>query len=153
MTFQRKLLLKTKNNGEWNDLTESVRNLVSESGIQCGMVNVFNVGNSAAIGTIEFESGLREDFCRLIERLIPNQGGNGTEHALPNDNGPNDNGPNGNGQDGNGRSQLQASLLGQEVTIPVQQGQMVLGSWQQIFHLECDTKPRIREIMVTVCGD
>ncbi|MEE2640527.1 MAG: secondary thiamine-phosphate synthase enzyme YjbQ [Planctomycetota bacterium] len=148
MTFQRKLLLKTKNNGEWNDLTESVRNLVSESGIQCGMVNVFNVGNSAAIGTIEFESGLRADFCRLIERLIPNQGENDTEHALPNGNGPN-----GNGQDGNGRSQLQASLLGQDITIPVQQGQMVLGSWQQIFHLECDTKPRIREIMVTVCGD
>ena len=55
--------------------------------------------------------------------------------------------------DGNGHSHLQATWLGPEITVPVSRGQPVLGTWQQIFHLECDVKPRDRRIVVTVMGD
>jgi secondary thiamine-phosphate synthase enzyme len=55
--------------------------------------------------------------------------------------------------DGNGHSHLQATLMGQGLTVPVADGQPVLGTWQQIFYLECDVKPRQREIVVTVTGE
>jgi len=55
--------------------------------------------------------------------------------------------------DGNGRSHLQATLLGPSLTVPLSAGRLVLGTWQQIFHLECDIKPRRRTIVVTVVGE
>lgn len=138
MTHQTKLLLKTMNQGDMCDLTEKVKDVVAESGIQVGMVNVFNVGSTGAIGTIEFEPGLQEDFPAMLNRLIPESSEYGHEQRW---------------QDGNGHSHLQASTIGPEVTIPIRDGQMSLGTWQQIFHLECDVKPRIRDIIVTVYGD
>lgn len=138
MTHQTKLLLKTMNQGDMCDLTDKVKDVVAESGIQVGMVNVFNVGSTGAIGTIEFEPGLQEDFPAMLNRLIPESSEYGHEQRW---------------QDGNGHSHLQASTIGPEVTIPIRDGQMSLGTWQQIFHLECDVKPRIRDIIVTVYGD
>jgi secondary thiamine-phosphate synthase enzyme len=55
--------------------------------------------------------------------------------------------------DGNGHSHLQATLLGPSLTVPVKEGKLVLGTWQQVFHLECDVKPRRRAITITVMGD
>ena len=55
--------------------------------------------------------------------------------------------------DGNGHSHLQASSLGPDLTVPIRGGSLVLGTWQQIFHLECDVKPRQRSIVVTVMGE
>ena len=138
MTFQTKLLLKTMKNGDMCDLTEKVREAVTQSGVQTGMVNVFNIGSTGAIGTIEFEPGLQKDFPEMLNRLIPESDDYGHEQKW---------------QDGNGHSHLQATTLGPEVTVPITDGQMALGTWQQIFHLECDVKPRIREIIVTVYGD
>ena len=126
------------NQGDMCDLTDKVKDVVAESGIQVGMVNVFNVGSTGAIGTIEFEPGLQEDFPAMLNRLIPESSEYGHEQRW---------------QDGNGHSHLQASTIGPEVTIPIRDGQMSLGTWQQIFHLECDVKPRIRDIIVTVYGD
>jgi thiamine phosphate synthase YjbQ (UPF0047 family) len=48
---------------------------------------------------------------------------------------------------------LQATLLGPSLTLPIRNGKLVLGSWQQVFHLECDVKPRRRTIVVTVIGE
>ena len=55
--------------------------------------------------------------------------------------------------DGNGHSHLQATLMGPSLTVPIAQGRLVLGTWQQIFHLECDNKPHRRRIVVTVMGE
>ena len=55
--------------------------------------------------------------------------------------------------DGNGHSHLQATTVGPGITVPVADGAPLLGTWQQIFHLECDVKPRRREIVVTVIGE
>ena len=55
--------------------------------------------------------------------------------------------------DGNGHSHVRAALLGPSLTVPFVNGDLTLGTWQQIFHLECDVKPRRRTIVVTVMGD
>ncbi|MEC9091475.1 MAG: secondary thiamine-phosphate synthase enzyme YjbQ [Planctomycetota bacterium] len=138
MTLQKKLLLKTQKNGDMCDLTEKVKQIIRESDVQTGLVNIFNVGSTAAIGTIEFEPGLKKDLPALLNRLIPQSNEYGHQENL---------------QDGNGHSHLQATTLGPELTLPIVEGEINLGTWQQIFHLECDVKPRIREIIVTVHGD
>lgn len=138
MTFQKKLLLKTIKNGDMFDITSKVAEIVSESKIKVGMVNVFNVGTTAAIGTIELEPGLKNDFTEAVNRLIPKS----DDYRYAD-----------SAEIGNAHSHIQATALGCEVTIPICDGEMMLGNWQQIFHLECDEKPRIRDIVVTVYGD
>jgi secondary thiamine-phosphate synthase enzyme len=121
-----------------HDLTEVIRSIVAKSGIRAGIVQVFNVGSTAAIGAIEFEPGLQKDLPAMLGRLIPPSRSYGHEQAW---------------HDGNGHSHLQATLLGPSLSVPVSSGEPVLGTWQQIFHLECDIKPRRREVVVTVVGE
>ena len=120
-----------------HDLTSEVEFIVRESGVETGIVHLFNVGSTAVVGTIEFEPGLEGDFPAMLDQLIPPSMKYGHEQAW---------------HDGNGHSHLQASLVGPSLTVPIAEGRMVLGTWQQIFHLECDIKPRNREIVVTVIG-
>ena len=101
-------------------------------------MSVFNSGSTAAIGTIEFEPGLRKDLQEALDRLLPPSRDYGHEQAW---------------HDGNGHSHLQATLLAPSVTLPVSEGKLVLGTWQQIFLLECDVRPRQRTITVTVMGE
>lgn len=117
------------------DLTDRVQQVIRDSGIQVGMVNVFNVGSTGAIGTIEFEPGLKQDLPAILNRLIPPSQDYGHEQTW---------------HDGNGHSHLQATWLGPELTVPIAGGKAILGTWQQIFHLECDNKPRSRQVIVTV---
>ncbi len=121
-----------------HDLTEQVGAAVATSGIQTGTVNVFNVGSTGAIGTIEFEPGLQQDLPNLLDKLIPPSRNYGHEQAW---------------HDGNGHSHLQATLLGPSLTVPIVSGKPVLGTWQQIFHLECDVRGRQRTVVITVVGD
>ncbi len=119
------------------DITQAVVEVVARSGVQTGVVHLFNIGSTAALGTIEFEPGLQSDFPEMLDRLIPPS--RDYEHELT-------------WHDGNGHSHLQASLLGPALSVPIAQNRPVLGTWQQIFHLECDNKPRQREIVVTIWG-
>jgi Uncharacterised protein family UPF0047 len=75
MVFQRELKLRTNNSGEMHDLTGEVSRIVSESGVHTGIVQIFNVGSTGAIGAIEFEPGLTQDLPALLRRLIPPQPG------------------------------------------------------------------------------
>jgi len=120
------------------DLTERVSDIVRNSKISNGLAHVFTVGSTGAIGTVEFEPGLQRDLPEMLDRLIPPSREYGHEQAW---------------HDGNGHSHLQATLLGASLTVPVANGSPVLGTWQQIFHLECDVRPRQRTIMVTVLGE
>ena len=138
MSYQEQIVVHTRGHGEMHDLTEQVASIVSSSGIQTGTVNVFNVGSTAAIGTIEFEPGLEKDLPAILDKLIPPSRSYGHEQAW---------------HDGNGHSHLQATLLGPSLTVPITEGKLVLGTWQQIFHLECDVRGRQRTIVVTVLGD
>jgi secondary thiamine-phosphate synthase enzyme len=138
MAYQRQLSLRTSGHGHMQDLTRQVTEIVAQSGIRTGIVNIFNVGSTAAVGTIEFEPGLRGDLPELLDRLIPPSRDYGHEQAW---------------HDGNGHSHLQATLLGPSLTVPVADGKPVLGTWQQIFHLECDIRGRRRTVVVTVVGE
>jgi len=114
-----------------------VASAVSRSGITTGIVNVFNVGSTASIGTIEFEPGLQADLPAILDKLIPPSRNYGHEQAW---------------HDGNGHSHLQATLQGPSLTVPIAGGKLVLGTWQQIFHLECDVRGRQRTVVITVIG-
>ncbi len=138
MVHQQEISLHTKGHGDMHDLSEKVGAIVAASGIHNGTVNVFNVGSTAAVGTIELEPGLQRDLPALLDKLIPPSRDYGHEQAW---------------HDGNGHSHLQATLLGPSLTVPVSNGKPVLGTWQQIFHLECDVRGRQRTVLVTVAGD
>ena len=137
MSYQQQISVTTKGSGDMHDLTDQVSQIVSSSGIRTGLVNVFNVGSTAAVGTIEFEPGLQHDLPTVLNKLIPASRNYGHEQAW---------------HDGNGHSHLQATLLGPSLTVPIADGKLVLGTWQQIFHLECDVRGRQRTMIVTVIG-
>ena len=121
-----------------HDLTEEVIQVVSASHIRAGVANIFNVGSTGAVGTIEYEPGLEQDLPGMLDTLFPPSRDYGHEQAW---------------HDGNGHSHLQATMLGPSITVPIRDGKLLLGTWQQVFHLECDIKPRNRTIIVTVIGD
>ncbi len=138
MVFQKAITVPTRIHGDVHDLTDRVAKIVSESGIATGTVNVSVIGSTAAIGTIEFEPGLKKDLPEMLDRLIPPSRGYGHEQAW---------------HDGNGHSHLQATLMGSSLTLPVSDGKLVNGTWQQIVLVELDVRPRTREIVVTINGD
>ncbi len=138
MVHQQHIELSTSGHGEMHDITGRVNAVVAESGVTTGLVHVFNVGSTGAIGTIEFEPGLERDLPETLDRLVPPGRHYGHEQAW---------------HDGNAHSHLQATMTGPSLTIPVADGRCVLGTWQQVFMLECDVKPRRRTIVVTVTGE
>ncbi len=138
MVVQERFKIQTRGHRHMQDVTKEVAESVRLTGIRSGLVHIFNIGSTAVVGTVEYEPGLKADLPELLDRLIPPSTHYGHEQAW---------------HDGNGHSHLQASCLGPDVTIPVSQGELVLGTWQQIFHLECDVKPRTRTLVLTVYGD
>ena len=138
MIYQREIQLQTTGHRQMHDLTGEVARIVSESRVRCGLAHIFNVGSTGALGTIEFEPGLQEDLPAMLDKLFPPSRDYGHEHAW---------------HDGNGHSHLQATMLGPSLTVPIKEGKLALGTWQQIFHLECDIKPRRRTIMITAVGE
>lgn len=138
MVSQKELQFPTKGYGDMHDLTEEVNLIVSESRIQTGTAHVFAIGSTAGICAIEFEPGLKKDLPQVLSRLIPPSRTYGHEQAW---------------RDGNGHSHLQASILGQDMNVPVRNGALVLGTWQQVVHLELDVRDRNRSVIVTVQGE
>jgi secondary thiamine-phosphate synthase enzyme len=138
MVFQRQLSFSTRGHAKMHDLTEMIAEAVARSGIRTGVAHVTHLGSTGAVGLIEFEPGLKKDLPALMDRLIPPSTNYAHEQTW---------------HDGNGHSHLQATLLSQSLTVPVADGRLLLGTWQQIFHLECDVRPRERSIVVTVLGE
>jgi secondary thiamine-phosphate synthase enzyme len=138
MVYQERITLGTKGHRDMHDITAKVGTIVGSSGITAGIVNVHVVGSTGAIGTIEFEPGLRGDLPEMLDRIFPPSRDYGHERAW---------------HDGNGHSHLQATTLGCSISVPVADGEPVLGTWQQIFLLECDVRPRERAVVVTVMGE
>ncbi|MEA2082443.1 MAG: secondary thiamine-phosphate synthase enzyme YjbQ [Elusimicrobiota bacterium] len=127
----------TKGNFDIVDITSRLQKAVETSGAEDGLVNVFAPGATGAITAIETESGLLEDFKDFFEKIIPSDGDykHNLSHAAR-----------------NGHSHVRASLIGPDMTIPVRKGEAVLGVWQRIVFIDTDSRPREREIMVTVMG-
>jgi len=138
MVYQEQITLQTIGHGQMLDITSQVADVVQRSGAATGVAQVFCVGSTTALGTIEFEPGLEKDLPEMLDRLIPPRHDYGHEEAW---------------HDGNGHSHLQATLLGASLTVPIAQRKLVLGTWQQIILQECDIRPRHRTIVVTVLGE
>jgi secondary thiamine-phosphate synthase enzyme len=138
MVYQEEFEVSTSGHSSMHDLTQDIQEVVGRSGITSGTVTVFNVGSTGAVGTIEFEPGLCRDLPEILDRVMPPSRSYGHEQMW---------------HDGNGHSHLQATWLGPSITVPVAGGHLRLGTWQQIFHIECDIKPRRRDIVVTVMGE
>jgi len=138
MVHQEHITLQTQGHGEMHDLTAQVAEVVKRSGAVKGVVQVFCLGSTSAVGTIEFEPGLQQDLPEMLDRLIPPSRQYGHEQTW---------------HDGNGHSHLQATLLGPSLAVPIGERGLILGTWQQIVHLECDIRPRRRTVVVTVLGE
>ena len=138
MTRQSKIEVHTAGHRDMQDLTAAVAGAVRASGVKTGTAHVFVVGSTAAVGAIELEPGLARDLPDLFDRLMPPSRSYGHEQAW---------------HDGNGHSHLQATWLGPSLAVPVAAGEPLLGTWQQVFLLECDVRPRRRTVVVTVTGD
>jgi secondary thiamine-phosphate synthase enzyme len=138
MVYQEQFSFETTGHRDMADVTDRVAAIVGGSGVTTGVAHVFCVGSTAAIGTLEFEPGLQRDLPEALDRLLPPSRAYGHEQAW---------------HDGNGHSHLQATLLGPSLSVPVADGKLVLGTWQQIIHLECDVRPRRRTVAVTVLGE
>ena len=134
----KKIQIKSKSENDILDITGQVSQVVKESNIENGAVIVFVVGSTAAITTIEYEPGLQKDFPEMLSRLAPKE----IEYAHDN-----------TWHDGNGHSHVRASLIGPSLAIPILEGRLTLGTWQQIVLVEMDTRPRERKIILQVIGE
>ena len=129
------LRLQTPGNGHVVDLTEGVARIVAAAGVDRGLVNVFAVGSTVAVTTMEYEPGGVSDLQALLERLIPTRGD--YEHNRLN-------------HDSNSHAHLRAAVIGPSETIPVIDGRLALGTWQQIVLIDFDDRARERTIHVQV---
>ncbi|MBP7735091.1 MAG: secondary thiamine-phosphate synthase enzyme YjbQ [Spirochaetes bacterium] len=127
------IAVSTRGNRDVVDLTSELRKIISRSGVTDGIATVFSAGSTAGITTIEYEPGLKKDIDIFLERIVP-YGGHYHHHDT--------------WHDDNGSAHLQAALIGPSVTVPVVRGEPSLGTWQQVVLIDCDTRPRKREIVV-----
>ncbi|KUK16624.1 MAG: hypothetical protein PWP49_1193 [Thermococcaceae archaeon] len=130
------LRFSTKGEIDLIDITSEVEEIVERSEITNGQVLVFVPGATGAVVTIEHESGLLEDFKRILKEIVPKSAG--YKHDLI---------------DNNAHSHLRATLLGPSLVLPVVDGKVVRGIWQQIFFVELDVRPRRRKVVVQVMGE
>ena len=129
--------LSTRGDAEIVDLTRSVVEAVRASGIEQGQVTAFVRGSTAAITTMEYEPGGVHDLQALLDRLIPPQGD--YEHNRLN-------------HDTNSHAHQRASLIGASETVPVVDGHLALGTWQQLVLVDFDDRPRQRTVVIQVLG-
>jgi secondary thiamine-phosphate synthase enzyme len=137
--LQKKIRLSTHGEGEIVNITSEIEEVVLESGIKAGIVTVFVTGSTAAVTTIEYEDGVLLDFLRALSVIAPDT----ISYAH-----------NARWGDGNGRSHVKASFIGPSISIPVEHGALLCGTWQQVVFVELDVRPgRDRTIIVTVWGE
>ncbi len=133
------LRVSTRGDGEIVDLTDGVASVVQASQVQMGAALVFGVGATLAVTTMEYESGGVEDLQATIERLVPRAAPGAGDYAHNVRNG-----------DTNAHAHLRAALIGPSETIPIIDGRLGLGTWQQVVLLDFDDRPRQRTVSVTV---
>ena len=134
----RRFVVETKSGLDIKNITEKGEKLVRESGINEGTVTFFVAGSTAAITTIEYESGLIYDISEALDRLFPKDIYYKHHEKW---------------HDGNGHSHIRDSFIGQSFTAPITDGKIELGTWQQIILCDMDVKARNREVIVKMIGE
>lgn len=120
------------------NITDDVQRIVSKSKIKDGIACIFVPGSTGSVTTIEYEPGLKKDLARVLQKIAPN--GEHYDHHET-------------WHDDNGHSHVRASLIGPSITIPLKNGKLLHGTWQQIVFVELDTQPRDRKIIVQIVGE
>jgi secondary thiamine-phosphate synthase enzyme len=135
----RTLTIRTRGEGHILDITDQLQSLVQESGIRAGQLTAMVVGSTAALTTTEFEPGLvNHDLIAALEQIAPRDGHYEHEATWGDD---------------NGHSHVRASLIGPSIALPVTDGRIPLGTWQQVVFMELDTRGRQRQLSVTIIGE
>jgi secondary thiamine-phosphate synthase enzyme len=132
------LAFKTPGHNDVQDITPAVAEWVAATGVRSGFLSLFVHGSTAALTTIEFESGVVADLKAAIERMAPDD--------MPYDHDR-------RWGDGNGYAHVRAALLGPSLTIPITDGTLALGTWQQIVLVDFDNRPRHRQIVAQIVGE
>jgi secondary thiamine-phosphate synthase enzyme len=130
--------VKTKGLSDMHDITPLASEFLASSGVQNGLLCAFVPGATVGITTIEYEEGALEDLKGVIERMAPR-----TFHYAHD----------ARWGDGNGFSHVRAALLGPSLTVPVTEGALRLGTWQQILLVDFDNRPRNREVVFQLVGE
>jgi secondary thiamine-phosphate synthase enzyme len=138
MVFGEGFTTQTRGYSDVRDITPEVRGIVSKSGIREGLAHVFVAGSTASISTVEYEPALVEDVKEQLERLIPSTLESRHSRTWGDD---------------NGFSHIRATLMGPGMTVPVVDGALLLGTWQQIVVIDHDNRSRSRRIFVQVMGE
>ena len=133
-----KLVETTQGHCDIIDITAKVQEQLQGERIRRGLVTLFVSGSTAALTTIEYEPGLLKDLKEFLEKLVPSNRKYHHDDRWGDD---------------NGFSHLRASLLGPSLQVPIENGRLLLGTWQQIVLLDFDNRPRTREIMVQIMGE
>jgi secondary thiamine-phosphate synthase enzyme len=129
--------VSTEGDGDIIDITPGVLEVVDTAGIADGLVTVFVAGSTAAISLIEHEAGGVQDLQELMERLVPTEG---------------DYKHNRMAGDTNSHAHLRAAVLGPSEVVPLKDGRLQRGTWQQFVLVDFDDSPRERTVMVQVLG-
>jgi secondary thiamine-phosphate synthase enzyme len=132
------IFLSTMGNTEIIDITQKVDECIQSAVLLNGIVTIFCPSSTSGITTIEFEPGVLHDLREILNDMVPRDFEYQHNEAW---------------HDGNGHSHIKAALLGPSLTIPLIDGHMTLGTWQQIVFIDFDTRPRKREIIVQVIGE
>lgn len=130
--------LNTQGKADIRDITDQVARSVLQCGLKDGTATIFCPSSTSALTTIEYESGALSDLRRLFDEVVPPD----REYAH-----------NQRWHDGNGHSHVRAALLGPSLTVPFVDGQLTLGTWQQIIYVDFDSRPRQRKLVVQIIGE
>lgn len=133
-----KIRVATKGFCDIHDLTPNSQDKLKQSGISNGLATLFVSGSTAGLTTVEYEPGLVKDLKEIFEKLAPEHQYYHHEETW---------------HDGNGFAHVRASLLKPSLTVPVVDGQLALGTWQQIVLIDFDNRPRNRDIVFHVMGE
>ena len=129
------LRMDTPGNGHIVDLTEGIVSVVRTTGLERGLVTVFATGSTVAVTTMEYEPGGVSDLQQLLDRLVPARGD--YEHNRRN-------------HDTNAHAHMRAAVIGPSESIPLVDGRLALGTWQQVVLIDFDDRPRTRNVTVQV---
>ena len=130
--------ISSRGHADMHDITTEVDRALHESGVHNGLVTVFTASSTSALTTIEYESGALADLQRALDEIAPQN--REYKHNL-------------RWGDGNWHSHLRAALLKPSLSIPVIDGQMTLGTWQQILFIDFDVRSRQRKLVVQIIGE
>jgi secondary thiamine-phosphate synthase enzyme len=132
------IFLTTHGNTDIVDITQKVIDGVKATGLNNGLVTIFCPSSTSGVTTLEYEPGVQQDLKRIFDEIVPAQEVYLHDEAW---------------HDGNGHSHVRAALLKASLTVPLVNGLLTLGTWQQIVYIDFDTRPRKREIIVQVMGE